>query len=96
MSRSTATMWRPLERQAAIEAPSKYKSNGLKNLFCGEPRKKEKEGNEVGNTSVGMPIHNNVTFLCDGVKDDTEEVIILLTSPSPKLVAVHLSEHGSL
>ena len=49
----------------------------------------KKERNEAGNTSASMPIHNNVALLRDGVEDDTEEVIILLTSPSPRLVAVH-------
>ena len=36
-----------------------------------------------------MPIHKNVTFLCNGVEDDTEEDLVLFTSPSPRLIAVH-------
>ena len=36
-----------------------------------------------------MPIHNNVAFLHNGVEYDAKEVVILLTGPSPRLIAVH-------
>ena len=36
-----------------------------------------------------MTIHDNVAFLYNGIKDDTKEVVVLLTNPSPMLVALH-------
>ena len=36
-----------------------------------------------------MPIHDNVAFLHDGVKDDAQKVVILLMSSSLRLIAFH-------
>ena len=36
-----------------------------------------------------MPIHDNVALLHDGVKDDAQEIVVLLTSTSSGLVAIH-------
>ena len=36
-----------------------------------------------------MPIHDNVALLHDGVKNDAREIVVLLMSTSPLLIAIH-------
>ena len=36
-----------------------------------------------------MPIHDNVAFLHDGVKDDAQKVVILLMSSSLRLISFY-------
>ena len=36
-----------------------------------------------------MPIHDNVSFLCNGAKDDAHKAIVLFTSPSLRFVRLH-------
>ena len=45
-------------------------------------RKWKYEGNEGRNTCASMLIYNNIAFLDNGVEDDTEEVVVFLTSSS--------------
>ena len=65
---------------------TKSRRNGI-NVYKSTKGESCREDEE--STCASMPIHNNVACLHNGVKDDTKEVVILLTSPSPRLVAIH-------
>ena len=54
------------------------------------PRRKKRRRKEIGEfTCASMPIQDNVALLHDGVKNYAQEIVVLLMSTFPRLVAIH-------
>ena len=65
---------------------NKIRRNGINacKLVKGERCREDEES-----TCASVPIHNDVALSRNGVKDDAKEVVVLFTSPSSRLVAIH-------